>query len=522
MIAMKRFQALWEEDRGSAILFVAGSLVLLMGLAAMGTDLAWFYLNTSRVQRAADASALGGVVWMPDDFGTASATALSIATQNGYEDGTDNAIVTPATVPGEQNQIQVTVEDTVPTFFLKALGFDSMDITRSAVAEYIPPLKLGSPSNQFGNACDPAYEGDPGFPADCGDNFWANIHGKFTHTSFGDAYAGHCQGGTNDDPNCPANSIARTSGYLYGIESSGSFTLQFVDLAFHNRSGSVLGTSDQHRTGDRGCEDGSWHGGATTSASCGPTMIVNLYAPDPTPLELSDNGSPVCTATVPPQPQIEEQVGGNGVPYSWQTPDGKPCWTQSGSGIWVVQVLHQDPGTSNDRAGLNRYSVRSTSGQIYALRDFSIYNNASGSTTSFHLAEVPDYYAGKTFVVEMFDPGEFNVDPDGPTGQLQIMGADGTVFDDGTCRVFERPTGDPDGPWSLINTINTGSDCLEVTTEGEYNNQWLKFEIDLPTTYSCTTCWWKVNYVYPGGASVSDTTTWRAYIVGNPIHLVGP
>ena len=71
-----------------------------------------------------------------------------------------------------------------------------------------------------------------------------------------------------------------------------------------------------------------------------------------------------------------------------------------------------------------------------------------------------------------------------------------------------------------VTPINPGSDCLEVTSEGEYNNQWLKFEIELPTTYSCSTCWWKVNYVYPGGATVSDTTTWRAYIVGNPIHLV--
>lgn len=515
---MRRFKKLWREDRGSALMFVASSLVLLMGLAAMGTDLAWFYLNTSRIQRAADASALGGVIWLPNEPGTASSTAYSIATQNGYEDGTDNAVVTPAPVPGEPNQLQVTIEDSVPTFFLRVMGFDTMDITRSAIAEYIPPLKLGSPNNQFGNACDPEYEGDPGFPANCGDNFWANIHGWFTDTSMGDAYAAHCQGGGNDDEGCPANTIARDTGYLYGIESGSGFSVEFVDLAFHNTSGGV-DTDDQHRTGDRGCED--W--GPSTSSSCGPTMIVNLYAPDPTPLDLTDNGSPVCTATVAPQPQIEEEVGGNGVPYSWQTPSVAGCWSQSGAGIWVVQVLHQYPGATNNRAGLNRYSIRSTSGQLFALGDFSIYNNATGSTTSFYLAEVPDFYAGKTFVVEMFDPGEFS---GAGTGFIQVMGADGSVWNDGQCRLYSRPSGVPDGPWSQFATIGAGSNCQEATTSGEYHNRWLKFEMDLPTTYSCNQaageCWWKINYVYPGGASVQDTTTWRAFMIGNPIHLVGP
>jgi len=31
-------------------------------------------------------------------------------------------------------------------------------------------------------------------------------------------------------------------------------------------------------------------------------------------------------------------------------------------------------------------------------------------------------------------------------------------------------------------------------------------------------CWWKMNYAYSSG--VNDTTTWRAYMIGNPIHLV--
>jgi RNase P subunit RPR2 len=47
----------------------------------------------------------------------------------------------------------------------------------------------------------------------------------------------------------------------------------------------------------------------------------------------------------------------------------------------------------------------------------------------------------------------------------------------------------------------------------------MTFRIELPITYTCSDCWWKMRYAYPAGFSVTDTTTWRAYIEGNPIHL---
>jgi hypothetical protein len=165
---------------------------------------------------------------------------------------------------------------------------------------------------------------------------------------------------------------------------------------------------------------------------------------------------------------------------------------------------------------LNRYSVRSSTGQLYALGDFSIYNNASGSTTAFYLAEVSSYYHGKTFVVEFFDAGE-----SAATGTLQMMSPDGSVFNDGECRIYTR--NNPGVDWSLQTTIPAGSGCQESVSPQEYHDRWLKFEMDLPPEYACTEggvpgCWWKVNYAYPSG--VNDTTTWKAYMIGNPIHLV--
>ena len=501
---MRRWNEVFKADareRGGAIVIIAVFLTLLIGLAAFGTDLGWFYLNSSRIQRAADAGALAGVIWMPDDFAQATSTALATTKRNGYENGVDRAQVTTATIPGKVNQLQVTVQDTVDTFFLKLFGFDDMTITRTAIAEYVPPLKLGSPANQFGNSCDPGEPGCSGQP-----NFWANIHGKWTSTVMGDAYSSWCAN-ANDNPSCAQNPLARSSGYLYGVDANGlsSFTIEFTDLAFYNTSGGNP-TGDYIRTGDRGCEPGAW--AESTSPDCGPTMYVALYAPDPTPLDVSDN-TLLCSATIPPQPQVPESD-----PYVFTSPS--PCFTVNNpsSGTYIVQVRHVDPGPVQERSGLNRYAIRSTPGtNLFALGDFSIYNNASGSTTSFFLAEVPDFYATKTFVVELYDPGESSRD-----GTLQVVDPSGSTFNDGECRIYDRDN--TTQPWTLRQTIPAGSDCQELVNPGEYNGRWLKFEMDLPSTYSCTNCWWKMNYVYT--SSVNDTTTWRAYIIGNPIHLVAP
>ena len=487
-----------EKDNGAAMVLVALSMVLLLGMAAFGSDLAWFYLNASRVQRAADAAALGGVVWLPANTGTANSTALATALQNGYDDADADVVVTSGAVTGEQNQLEVSVRDVVPTFFLGAIGFDTMTIERSAVAEYIPPLKLGSPAGLFGNNCDPTQPGCTGQA-----NFWANIHGWFTDTTMGDAYTSHCVG-SSDVPACTTNPIARPGGYLYGIErGTGSFTIEGIDLRFFNTSGGNP-TSDTIRTGDRGCED--WTPSA--AATCGPTMLVKLYAPDPTPLDLSDNGAPLCTATLTPTGQVLPAAG-----YGWTTPNANSCWTQSGSGIYVLQIAVQDPGNTVDRAGLNRYSIRANNNgaKLFALGDFSIYNNASGTTTAFYLAEVPTYYHGKTFVVELYDAGE-----SANNGTLAVVDPSTNVFNDGQCRIYSR--NNPTVAWNLQQTIPSGSNCQESVAPGEYNGRWLKFEMDLPAAYSCSNCWWKMSYAYP--SAVNDTTTWRAYMIGNPIHLI--
>ena len=498
------------EDRGAALVLVGATMLLLMGMAAFGTDLAWFYLNSSRIQRAADAAALGGVVWLPGDEPTSFGTAHSIAIQNGYDDTASSTVVNPERVFGELNQLRVTISDTVPTFFLKVFGFADQTITEVSTAEYIPPLKLGSPANQFGN--DPScYSSNP----DCAGNFWANIHGTRTDTGMGDAYSSYCELGDGSDNSCNQNPMYRDTGYLYGlIPGGGSVTIQTLDMAFHNDSGGVANNDDQ-RTGD--------HNNFCTTGGCvGQTVTVNVYEPDPTPLDITDN-TLACSETYAPQPQIDPDDDPPFLfPATWiwdNVCGGSINTSASPDGIWVIQIVANSnggrftvlPSGNEKNSGLNRYSIRTNTGNIFALGDFSIFNNATGSTTAFHLAEVPDYYAGKTFVVEMYDTGESDAD-----GTLQPIDPSGSVFNSGECRIYSRDI--TSSSWTLQTTISAGSDCQEVVTPGEYHGRWLRFEMDLPVTYSCVNCWWRMNYAYT--SDVNDTTTWRAFMIGNPIHLV--
>ncbi len=495
----ERIRSLWADEHGLAMVFVASTIFVVLGTAAFATDLAWFYLNASRTQRTADASALAGVVWMPANYTQASTTAANVAMENGFDPADPSINVTASQVTGESNMLEVTVQRQVTTFFLKALGMDTFTITRTARAEYIPPLKLGSPSNQFGN--DPScYSSDP----DCAGNFWANIHGRNTDTRMGDAYSSYCFDGDGSVNGCSQNPSYRDSGYLYGvIPGANSMTIQTLDMNFHYED--AVANGDQHRTGDHNNFCGSF-------PSCvGPTAVVNIYRPDPTPLDVSNNVL-YCSETYSPQPQFDpdDDPPFNSAVWSWDTVCGGSINTSSSpTGIWVVQVVLQ--GNNQNTSGLNRYSIKSDVGNLFALGDFSIYNNADGTTTSFYLAEVPDFYAGKTFVIEMYDPGEAADD-----GTLQVVDPTGAIWDDSECRIYTRD--EVTDSWNKTQTISAGSDCQELVNPGEYNGQWLKFELDLPPTYTCTTCWWKMNYAYT--SAVNDTTTWRAYMIGNPIHLV--
>lgn len=138
----------FRGERAVTIIMTALLLVPLMVFAAFGVDLAGFYSRVGQLQRAADAAALAGTVWMPD-FTKATEVAAQSLARNGFVHGADGIEVGYA--PGKlPNSLAVTIEDTsVTTYFSDVIGHRQA-IARSAEAQYNLPLPLGSPLNYFG------------------------------------------------------------------------------------------------------------------------------------------------------------------------------------------------------------------------------------------------------------------------------------------------------------------------------------------------------------------------------------
>ena len=174
-----------------------------------------------------------------------------------------------------------------------------------------------------------------------------------------------------------------------------------------------------------------------------------------------------------------------------------------------------DPG-GLDQQGLNRWSIRASTSsgpapRLYGLGDMAIFANVDGAlgNTEFYLTEVEELNAGKTLVLELFDPGDAK-----GNHSVEILDPSGN---------------NPPCEWSANQSNGSGNgsgteaSCVIATSKsgggGKFNNWLLTTKVALPTDYTCAAdCWWKVRYNYPD--ETTDTTTWSAYIQGNPVRLI--
>jgi Flp pilus assembly protein TadG len=142
-------------SRGQIAIIFAGSILTFVALCAVVVDVSWYWSNTLRVQRAADAAALAGAVYLPASAtnggtGQAFAAALASAKQNGYDDALTNVKVTPRVDSDDPRQLDVQIDSTVGSFFAHALGISSWGVTRIGEGVYIQPVPMGSPDAYYG------------------------------------------------------------------------------------------------------------------------------------------------------------------------------------------------------------------------------------------------------------------------------------------------------------------------------------------------------------------------------------
>lgn len=138
------------RNRGQILVLYAGAMLALMGIMALVVDVGWYWSNTLRVQRAADAAALAGAVSLPGDPAAAFADARAEAAKNGYTDGVGGVIVAPVQDPSNSRRLLVRIQAPVGTFFMRVFGIATIQADRTANAEFVLPVPMGSPENYYG------------------------------------------------------------------------------------------------------------------------------------------------------------------------------------------------------------------------------------------------------------------------------------------------------------------------------------------------------------------------------------
>ena len=144
-----------RDGDGQVLPLFALSVFVIIGMVALVVDVAWFWTNQQQMQKAADAGALAGAVYLPGDVPRAYSSAMAEAKKNGYVNGSSGVTVTAAQDTSNRRRLKVTISGPVQTYFGQVfcvITGCSHQITESVtgIAEFTLPVPMGSPQNYYG------------------------------------------------------------------------------------------------------------------------------------------------------------------------------------------------------------------------------------------------------------------------------------------------------------------------------------------------------------------------------------
>ena len=378
-------------------------------------------------------------------------------------------------------------------------------------------IQLGSPTNVFGN--DPTRSGtQPGL--------WAAINGPFSNHEDGDPFATECSGENGGTATSCGSTDARgaavtnpnpqynPNGYLWAVDipaadAGTTVTVSIYDPSFgpnsalaESYSGANTGFSTSFQL-----FDSSGSSSISTDQSLGMNSVANGPAGGAQGLDLCTGGTPGYRVFAP----------GTTSQNAWFPLCTFTVPAGFGGGIYPLQVKTSAiPGVADAGTGINAFSVKAvgsvaTQPSVYALSQLSTWTSTSGpSTARFYLANIGQWWAGHSMVVDVYDPG------DGSSGNetLQILeppsGVPAYVPTSGTSLAcnYSAPSATQGGNPSLSApdcTIQTRS--TTSNPQNLYNERWLRILITIPSTYTCSTdCWWTVKYTDSG--LTTDRAVW--------------
>ena len=178
--------ALVYRRRAAVVVFVAVTLPILFGMAALTIDLGRLSVVRAELQNTADAGALAGASRLPDEIASAT-TAEEFIGRNQHidlENGSSSATVEVGNWDTDTktftadsppfNAVRVAVHSTESLFFAQTLGLSSSEVGASAIATRVDTCKIWGTDDArlSGHASTDSYDSSAGpyFPGFAGSN----------------------------------------------------------------------------------------------------------------------------------------------------------------------------------------------------------------------------------------------------------------------------------------------------------------------------------------------------------------
>ena len=157
-------RAMIRNRRGSVLVFVAVSLVGLLGIAGLALDSGWAYVRKAQLSRAVDAGVLAAARTLRTGRQEARDQAVAVAIANGVPLGTHGVsyhLQFGNNGRGEET-VSMMASRQVPTLLTRVLGFDQVRVRSLAVAA-VKPVDLVLVLDQSGSLLwEDCAGGDPG------------------------------------------------------------------------------------------------------------------------------------------------------------------------------------------------------------------------------------------------------------------------------------------------------------------------------------------------------------------------
>jgi hypothetical protein len=526
-----------RQDRGQVLVMVALMLTALVGFTGLALDVAWYELNLTRVQRAADAGALAGVVYLPGNVPGAVTAAQKEVAKNGFANGVNGVIVTAAPESANNKILDVTVTAPVRTFFGSIFGVASFTARRKARAEFVLPVPMGSPQNYLGiNVLCRDSDISPNCPTvpdatGVGQlqplGFFAAIEYRGDYKEYGDAYSPYY------DPTWGGPGLNQEfdpNGYSYAVD----FPAGTVNGTVWLYSPIFCATGASTSTGRRLGVGDYWF----TNGGTPMTTVYNFWDTNGTPYDYTDDILLATQTYVSNGVDKSAALSGNGNYGGGANAASLPdCSLDPAHNNWVQLKTGLGPGQyrlqvvtssgTNLENGVHGFGIEATSTagptpRVYGQQRMATYivvNNIS----VFYLAQIEAAHAGKTLEIHLFDPGDISQ----TTFRIRIpsAAAPGYTYATFTWKSDKSWCGQPTsgGPTTSL-VASDASACAY------FENAWLTISVPIPQTYTADVApgdppgagggWWKIEYDTLGTGD--DIATWTIAIRGNPVHLITP